>query len=78
MLNVNILKFMRKILALCVLVLVFVSCKKETDSNLKVDVSNIKVNLVVDRFDVDFYNMSPDGLGKTKKEVSFFISVSTR
>ena len=71
MLNVNILKFMRKILALCVLVSVLNSCKKETDFNLKVDVSNIDVNLSVDRFDVDFYTIKPNEFTNTKKKYPF-------
>ncbi len=71
MLNVNILKFMRKILALCVLVSVLNSCKKEVNFNLKVDVSNIDVNLTVDRFDVDFYTMKSNGLVETKKKYPF-------
>lgn len=59
---------MRKFLALCVLVSSLTSCKKETDFNLNVDVSNIKVNVVVDRFDVDFYNTKPAELAKIKKK----------
>ncbi len=68
MLNVNILKFMRKILALCVLVSGLISCKKEVDFNLKVDVSNIEVSVLIDRFDVDFYNTKPESLHETIKK----------
>lgn len=59
---------MRKFLALCVLVLGINSCKKEEVSKLKVDVSNIKVNVNINRFDVDFYNTSEKSLEQVKKE----------
>ncbi|MBE7653763.1 gliding motility lipoprotein GldB [Tenacibaculum finnmarkense] len=62
---------MRKFLALCVLVLAIISCKKEINSKLKVDVSNIKVNVKIDRFDVDFYKTTPADLGKTKLKYPF-------
>ncbi|WBX76073.1 hypothetical protein PG911_15745 [Tenacibaculum ovolyticum] len=66
---------MRKFLTLCVLVLGLNSCKKEVAFNLEVDVSNIKVNTIIDRFDIDFYNTEPEYLEKTKK-ISIFISFS--
>lgn len=59
---------MRKILALCVLVSVLVSCKNESESALKVDVSNIQSDIKIDRFDVDFYTTSIDGLEEVKKK----------
>ncbi|CAM1334767.1 gliding motility lipoprotein GldB [Tenacibaculum aestuariivivum] len=59
---------MRKILALCVLVSTLISCKKETDFNLVVDVSNITVNVIVDRFDIDFYTTKPNDLISTKRK----------
>ncbi|PKH50517.1 gliding motility lipoprotein GldB [Tenacibaculum sp. Bg11-29] len=62
---------MRKFLTLCVLVLGLNSCKKEVAFNLEVDVSNIKVNTVIDRFDIDFYNTKPENLEKTKKKYLF-------
>ncbi len=68
MLNVNILKFMRKILALCVLVSGLMSCKKEAAINFKVDASNIDVVVNIDRFDVDFYTTTPNDLNQTKKK----------
>lgn len=66
MLNVNILKFMRKILALCVLVSSLISCQKETNFKLNIDVSTIKTNVNIDRFDVDFYTAKPNQLKKLK------------
>ncbi|WP_064965661.1 gliding motility lipoprotein GldB [Tenacibaculum ovolyticum] len=62
---------MRKFLTLCVLVLGLSSCKKEVAFNLEVDVSNIKVNTIIDRFDIDFYNTEPEDLEKTKKKYPF-------
>ena len=62
---------MRKFLTLCVLVLGLNSCKKEVAFNLDVDVSNIKVSTVIDRFDIDFYNTKPENLEKTKKKYPF-------
>ena len=59
---------MRKFLTLCVLVLGMVSCKKEEKLKLDVDVSNIKVNVEIDRFDIDFYNTSEKSLEQVKKE----------
>ncbi len=59
---------MRKILALCVLVSVLVSCKNESESTLKVDVSNIQSDVNIERFDVDFYTTSSDDLDKIKKK----------
>ncbi|MBA6155848.1 gliding motility lipoprotein GldB [Tenacibaculum sp. S7007] len=59
---------MRKILALCVLVSVLVSCKNEKESALKVDVSSIQSDVNIDRFDVDFYTTSEEGLEKVKKK----------
>lgn len=64
MLNVNILKFMRKIFALFVLVSGFISCEK--DKELKVDVSKIEVDLKLHRFDVDFYTANPKDLNSLK------------
>ena len=72
-LNVNILKFMRKILALCVLVSALISCKNEKIAALKVDVSNIQSDVNIDRFDVDFYTTSEENLGKIKKVVAGFV-----
>ncbi|WBX74094.1 gliding motility lipoprotein GldB [Tenacibaculum pacificus] len=62
---------MRKILALSILVLGLLSCKKEVNSKLKVDVSNIEVNVKVDRFDVDFYKTTATDLDKTKLKYPF-------
>ncbi|CAM1348262.1 gliding motility lipoprotein GldB [Tenacibaculum insulae] len=59
---------MRKILALCVLVSGLISCKKEPEFNLNVDVSAIKVNLNINRFDIDFYTMQPNELKDVKKK----------
>ncbi|WP_299160362.1 gliding motility lipoprotein GldB [uncultured Tenacibaculum sp.] len=59
---------MRKFLALCVLVLGTISCKKEVEPKLKVDVSNIKVNVNINRFDIDFYKESEKGLNELKEE----------
>ena len=39
------------------------SCKNE--NKLEVDVSNINVDLKLTRFDVDFYNSTPETLSKT-------------
>lgn len=62
---------MRKILALCVLVLGAISCEKKTNSKLTVDTSKININLNIDRFDVDFYQTTATNLDKTKIKYPF-------
>ncbi|WP_271406176.1 gliding motility lipoprotein GldB [Tenacibaculum soleae] len=57
---------MRKILALCVLVSSLISCQKEKSFKLNIDVSTIKTNVNIDRFDVDFYTTKPNQLNKLK------------
>ncbi|CAM1360812.1 Protein involved in gliding motility GldB [Tenacibaculum sediminilitoris] len=59
---------MRKILALATLIVVSFSCKKEEADKLKVDVSNIELNLELKRFDIDFYTTKPDQLSTTKEK----------
>ena len=62
---------MRKILALCVLVLGVLSCKKEDNSKLKVDISKVNIAVTIDRFDVDFYKTTAADLDKTKTKYPF-------
>ena len=59
---------MRKILALVVLVFINISCKNDESNKLGVDVSNINVNINLERFDVDFYTTKPNELNKTKEK----------
>ncbi|MEQ3498582.1 gliding motility lipoprotein GldB [Tenacibaculum sp. SSH1-16] len=59
---------MRKILALVVLVFISFSCKNEESNKLDVDVSNISVNVNLERFDVDFYTTKTNELTKTKEK----------
>nr|BFF38770.1 hypothetical protein BACY1_05750 [Tenacibaculum mesophilum] len=59
---------MRKILALVALVFISFSCKNEESNKLDVDVSNISVNVNLERFDVDFYTTKTNELTKTKEK----------
>ncbi|MCG7501989.1 gliding motility lipoprotein GldB [Tenacibaculum sp. Mcav3-52] len=61
---------MRKILALVALVFISFSCKNEESNKLDVDVSNISVNVNLERFDVDFYTTKTNELTKTKEKYS--------
>ncbi|CAL2077529.1 gliding motility lipoprotein GldB [Tenacibaculum sp. 190524A05c] len=61
---------MRKIISFLLLMVMVVSCKKE--NKLQVDVSNINVDLKLARFDVDFYNSTPQTLSKTKEIYPMF------
>lgn len=61
---------MRKILSFLLLLLVVFSCKKE--NKLEVDVSDINVDLKLARFDIDFYNTTPETLSKTKEIYPMF------
>ncbi|CAL2090966.1 gliding motility lipoprotein GldB [Tenacibaculum sp. 190524A05c] len=61
---------MRKIISFLLLTVMVVSCKKE--NKLQVDVSNINVDLKLARFDVDFYNSTPQTLSKTKEIYPMF------
>ncbi|WGH75011.1 gliding motility lipoprotein GldB [Tenacibaculum tangerinum] len=58
---------MKKVLALVSLVLISLSCKKE-GNKLHIDVSNIKEQVNLERFDIDFYNTNPNELAKTKEK----------
>ena len=57
-----------KLFSLLLLLSVLGCSKKE---NNKIDVSNIKVDVLVDRFDQKFYTMSPEGLSDLKNEFPF-------
>ncbi|WP_428741059.1 gliding motility lipoprotein GldB [Tenacibaculum sp.] len=59
---------MRKFLALVALIIIGFSCKKEEVNKLNVDVSNIEVNLELERFDIDFYTTKPSELSVTKEK----------
>lgn len=59
---------MRKILALVALVFISFSCKNEESNKLDVDVSNISVNVNLERFDIDFYTTKTNELTKTKEK----------
>ena len=61
---------MRKIISFLLLMVMVVSCKKE--NKLQVDVSNINVDLKLARFDIDFYNSTPQTLSKTKEIYPMF------
>lgn len=61
---------MRKIVSFLLLLLILISCKKE--NKLEVDVSNISVDVKLARFDVDFYNSTPETLSKTKEIYPMF------
>ncbi len=61
---------MRKIFSFLLMTLFVMSCKNE--NKLEVDVSNINVDLKLARFDVDFYNSTPETLSKTKEIYPMF------
>ncbi|CAM1342453.1 gliding motility lipoprotein GldB [Tenacibaculum aestuarii] len=63
---------MRKILALLTFIVVSFSCKKEGSNKLNIDVSNIEANVEIERFDVDFYNTTPNELSITKEKYPMF------
>ena len=56
-----------------VLFIIF-SCKNDSDT--KVDVSNIKVDYKIKRYEVDFYNANKNSLKKIKKEYPFLFPKS--
>lgn len=61
---------MRKIFSFLLMTLFVMSCKNE--NKLEVDVSNINVDLKLARFDVDFYNSTPETLSNTKEIYPMF------
>ncbi|AUC16221.1 gliding motility lipoprotein GldB [Tenacibaculum sp. SZ-18] len=61
---------MRKIFYFSLMTLFAMSCKNE--NKLEVDVSNINIDLKLARFDVDFYNSSPETLSKIKEIYPMF------
>jgi len=60
---------MNKLLSVLIILLSFVSCKEET--NNKIDVSNIEVDVSVDRFDQKFYESTVETLPALKLEFPF-------
>ena len=60
---------MNKHLNIIIFLLLVVACKKETKP--VIDVSNIKVNIVVDRFEQKFYNTTAQTLGSLKNEYPY-------
>ncbi len=66
---------MRKIFLLFIFIFISISCKKE--NKYIVDVSNIKVDMVVNRFDRDFYESSINDLPKLKSKYPEFFPEST-
>lgn len=61
---------MKFFLRFLVLFCCFSSCKEEKTN--KINVSKVKVDFSVDRFDVDFYTASPNELSKLKNNYPFF------
>lgn len=57
---------MHKYFSIFLLFLLFVSCKNK--SKLNVDLSDVKVNFKVNRFDVDFYNSPESSLNDIKQK----------
>lgn len=60
---------MNKILILLVVLLVSFSCKKEIKRNI--DVSNIEINVEVDRFEQNFFNTTVKTLPELKKQYPY-------
>lgn len=61
---------MRKIGCCLLMTLFLLSCTKK--DKLDVDVSKIKINLELQRFDVDFYTSTKENLSNTKKKYPMF------
>lgn len=57
---------MRKKIAVLLLLIFAIGCKKESKN--KIDVSHIAVDVKVGRFDIDFYTSSKETLSETKKK----------
>ena len=66
---------MKRLLALIIVLLVNVSCKKETVK--KVDVSNIKVEVLIDRFEQKFYNADKETLPVLKENIHIYFQPKT-
>ena len=64
---------MNKIIILLLVLLVNFSCKKETKSNI--DVSNININVEVDRFEQKFFNTTAETLPKLKSEYPYLFPI---
>ena len=67
---------MNKILLLSIVLLLSISCKNEIKSNI--DVSNIEINVVVDRFEQKFYNSNSETLKLLKKEYPYLLQKFTK
>lgn len=63
---------MKNTLLLLLLIFCFVSC--ENESKIEKDISNIDVNVLIDRFDKVFASASPKDLPKLKKDYPFMFS----
>jgi len=60
---------MNKILLLSIVLLLSISCENEIKSNM--DVSNIEINVEIDRFEQKFYNSNSETLELLKKEYPY-------
>ncbi len=63
---------MRKYFFIFSLFTILFSCNNKQEN--QIDLSAIKVNFSIDRFDVDFYTTKADSLFKTKAKYPFFFS----
>ncbi|WP_298781394.1 gliding motility lipoprotein GldB [uncultured Polaribacter sp.] len=61
---------MRFLLLFLTVLLLFFSCSEKNIK--KVDVSKIDIDLYIDRYDIDFYNATPETLPKIKQKYPYF------
>lgn len=65
---------MKKLTILAIVLLGLISCKKEV--NKKVDVSNIDMSVVIDRFDQKFYQTNKETLPTLKNEYPYLFPIN--